>query len=518
MVANKILSFDECEPVFAQLKAGGKTIVHCHGAFDLLHFGHLKHLEEARSLGDVLVVTITSAPYMNKGPGRPVFSDEQRAYHLAHLAIVDHVVVVPKTGAVEIIERVKPDVYCKGIEYATPANETDRRVHEDAAAVERHGGRVAFVGAPLHSSTRLLATHMPVLDQEVREYLESFQGSEVSQAIDDLVARIGALRVLVVGDLIVDRYTYCKMQGLTTKAKIPSLRPEVTKDSLGGSLAIARHVASFGCDTKLLALAGDEPWLQELLEVAEQELTLKLLGGGEGYQTIVKERFVERPGQRKDLIKYFAVNRLLDKPPAELQEKLLASLREELARCDLVILCDYGHGMIDARVQALLEEESPYLALNCQTNSYNYGFNLITKYRHCDLFSLDERELCLAFGERLANDYELLVRLTRKLGAQHAWLTLGSSGSVVYTPEQAQEPHSCPAMVKTTVDTVGAGDAFYSVAALCGAVGADVRITSVLSNLAGAIAANVVGNEEPISKDAVVKNARYLFKTVGLAD
>jgi len=504
----KILPFEGCHETFQELRQRGKKIVLCHGTFDLLHPGHVKHLAEAKAQGEVLVVSITSAPFVNKGPNRPVFSDEQRSFQLAHLEIVDYVVVVPRPAAVEIIEVVQPHVYCKGTEYAAPKNETDRRINEDAAAVERFGGKVVFVGEPLHSSTRLLGLHFDSLEPEVREYLATVP--PVAEAIDEVMEKISKLRVLVVGDLIIDRYNYCHVQGLTSKARVLSVRPHRREEHLGGSVAIARHLASFGCATRLVALAGTEPWLPKLLDKREPELELNLVQDDD-YETIVKERYVERPGVRKDLVKHFAVNHLQDSPSQPHRDRLLATLKEELESCDLVVLCDYGHGLVDAEVQALLEERSPYLALNCQTNSYNYGFNLITKYRRCDLFSLDERELCLAYRSRGVSEFELLSQLSRALSAKQGWLTLGSSGSVVWST--GDETHRCPAMTLTTVDTVGAGDAFFAVAALCGRVGAPVALASVLSNLAGAFAANVVGNAEPIRREGVVKNARYLLKS-----
>ncbi|MCA8921014.1 MAG: adenylyltransferase/cytidyltransferase family protein [Planctomycetes bacterium] len=509
----KILPFEGCQQTFSGLRDAGKRLVHCHGTFDLLHPGHIKHLQEAKTHGDVLVVTLTSAPFVNKGPGRPVFSDEQRAYQLAHLSIVDYVVVIPHPYAVEAIDAVRPHVYCKGTEYATPKDDTDRRIDDDAAAVAKHGGVVQFVGAPLHSSTRLISAHLDALDPDVREYLDRFPLSDASQRLDDVLAKIRGLRVLVVGDLIVDRYSYCMVQGLTSKARVLSVRPVRDEDYLGGSLAIARAVASWGCETKLIALAGREPYLDAALRELEHEpLRLDLVRDPD-YPTILKQRYVERPGKRKDLIKHFSVNRLRDQPSTGLRDKLLHRLKSALEDCDLVIACDYGHGMIDATVQALLEERSPYLALNCQTNSYNYGFNLITKYKRCDLVSLDEKELCLAYHQRGISEFELLGRLGTELGAKQGWLTLGSSGSVVWT--ESGETHACPAMTKQTVDTVGAGDAFFAAAALCGRVGADVELTSVLANVAGAIAANVVGNAEPVLQEVVVKNARYLLKGAG---
>lgn len=511
----KILPFETCSEAIAKARAPGRRIVHCHGTFDLLHPGHIKHLQEAKQLGDVLVVTLTAAPFVNKGPGRPVFSDEQRAYQLAHLEIVDFVVVVPAPGAVEIIERVRPDVYCKGAEYATPKDETDRRIEEDAAAVERCGGEVRFVGEALHSSTRLIAKYTDTFDPEVKEYLASFYAARALASIDDLVARIRKLRVLVVGELIVDRYTYSHVLGLTSKARVPSIRPEYDEDQLGGALAVACTIATYGCETTLASLAGTEPWLDAALRTVQQPVNLELVRG-DGYQTILKHRYVERQGVRDDLVKLFSVNRLQDASPEAMQRALLERLSARLREVDLVVLCDYGHGLVDDRVRKLLNEDSPYLAINCQTNSYNFGFNLITRYDRCDTFSLDERELALATGDRHTRHADRLARLADSLRAQQAWLTLGSSGSLAWSRGGAL--HSCPAMTKVAVDTVGAGDAFYATAALCSRVGADVPLASVLANLSGALSTQWAGNQQVVESDVVVKNARYLLKSTTRAD
>lgn len=505
----KILPFEGCERRLAEAKAQGRRIVHCHGTFDLLHPGHVKHLEEARREGDLLVVTVTSAPHVNKGPDRPVFSDEERAYQLAHLASVDFVVVVPKPGAVEIIERVRPHVYCKGAEYAAPGNETDRRIDEDAAAVERVGGVLRFVGQPLHSSTRL-ASSLGILNPDVTEFLTQLP-ADTPGSLDAVSRRIGALKVLVVGDLIVDRYTYCHVDGLTSKARVLSVRPRREEDHLGGSLAVARHIASFGCTTRILAFAGTEPWLDRNLEQVDGEgIELELLRSDD-YTTILKQRFLEQPGVRRDLRKFFAVSHIEDGSPEALRDRLLERLRALLPEYDLIVACDYGHGLVGPKVQALLEDASPFLALNCQTNSANHGFNLVSKYRRCDLLSLDERELALACGTREGAESDRLERLARQLSCSHAWLTLGSSGSLAWTPDGRS--HACPAMTREVVDTVGAGDAFFAVAALCARAGADTLLASLLANTAGALATRYPGNRQAIARSDVFKNVRFLLKS-----
>src|SRR5450432_3556728 len=102
--AAKIIPFDEAAPLFAGLHAAGKVLVHCHGTFHMLHPAHVVHFEEAKALGDILVVTITGEKFVNKGPGRPYFNDPLRSRWLAALGCVDYVAVVPHPAAVEAIE------------------------------------------------------------------------------------------------------------------------------------------------------------------------------------------------------------------------------------------------------------------------------------------------------------------------------------------------------------------------------------------------------------------------------
>ena len=155
-MSSKILPFGRAAAVFRNLGRQRKRIIQCHGTFDLVHPGHVIHFEEAKKLGDVLVVTITAASHVNKGPGRPFFNDALRAKALAALEVVDYVVVIPHPAAVEAIELVRPQVYCKGLEYQDSANDVTGNIHDDVAAVRRLGGKVRYVGSVVFSSTRLL--------------------------------------------------------------------------------------------------------------------------------------------------------------------------------------------------------------------------------------------------------------------------------------------------------------------------------------------------------------------------
>ena len=100
-----------------KIKKNKKKIVLCHGVFDILHIGHVLHFEQAKKMGDVLIVSITGDKFVNKGPNRPMFSDLLRAKFISNLSIVDHVFINQEITSENIIHTIKPSLYVKGPDY-----------------------------------------------------------------------------------------------------------------------------------------------------------------------------------------------------------------------------------------------------------------------------------------------------------------------------------------------------------------------------------------------------------------
>ena len=141
----------------ARARRAGKSIALANGIFDLFHVGHLRYLEGAKALADVLVVAVNSdaSTRRNKGPGRPVVPEAERAEIVAALACVDHVVVFGSRTVVPLIRKLRPDVHVKGTDY-TP------ETIPEAAEVARYGGRAAVAGDPKdHSTTEILRRLSP---------------------------------------------------------------------------------------------------------------------------------------------------------------------------------------------------------------------------------------------------------------------------------------------------------------------------------------------------------------------
>jgi rfaE bifunctional protein nucleotidyltransferase chain/domain len=510
MSESKILSYDTAGPFFAQLRAEGKRIVQCHGTFDLVHPGHVVHLEEARALGDLLVVTVTAEKFVNKGPGRPCFNDALRSHSLAALECVDYVVLIPFPAAVEAIRLVRPHIYCKGKEYADSENDVTGNIQGDIAAVQECGGEIRYIGSVVFSSTKLLNRHFDYLSNEVKTFCQRI-GQEIDPSwIREEVERFRDLKILVIGDTIIDQYTYLTVQGLTSKNRIISGRFLREETHLGGALAALRHVKQFCDNVRFISLLGEEPWVDPLLKEAltpEEDLTIR----EPSFTTVVKKRYVEPLQGGNEMSKLFSVNFVDAAPPnLSIQTRVLDRIREHIRSVDAVLLLDFGHGLMQPMIRDCVQEEAPYLVVNCQTNSNNHGYNIITRqYRRMDAFSLDQQEIMLACGARDLHYETVLHAMKERLGATYAWLTRGSVMTLgLKTGEKAVQ---IPPLETEVVDTVGAGDAFFSVAGLAAARGLPANLATFLGQLAGAQAVKIVGNARPISKSSLLKSAMSLL-------
>lgn len=501
---SKIIAFDQAAALCASLRAKGKVLVQCHGTFDLIHPGHVVHFEEAKALGDILVVTITGEKFVNKGPGRPYFNDQLRSRWLAALECVDYVVIIPHAAAVEAIRCVRPRYYCKGREYADPLNDLTGNICDDVETVQEVGGEMRYLGSILFSSTKLLNQHFDPYPADVRAFCQKVAAECTTTRFREIVDSFQKLRVLVIGDVIFDLYTTLEVQGLTSKNRILSGRYVGDDMQAGGALAVYRHLREFTPHVKLIGLTGQEPWLEKTLAGYVEKDGNELVASPE-FTTVVKQRFVEPRAEGKELSKLFSVNFIDKRPPsAQLQQALLDRISGHIANYDLVLVMDFGHGVMEDLIRDYVQEKTPFLAVNCQTNSNNHGFNILNRrYRRADVFTLDQTELNLAVGRRHIDYGNELTTLAKSLGSSYGWLTRGAHETL--GRNCVTNIASCPPFERTVVDALGAGDAFCAAAALAATTRAPLNVATFIGQLAGAQAVKIVGNSEPIRKTRLLK-------------
>ena len=505
----KIRSLDLVAQAAEEARAAGKRVVQCHGTFDLLHLGHVRHLSAARRLGDVLVVTVTADRFVNKGPGRPVFSAEIRAEMLATVQYVDWVAINESEDAVSAIERIRPDVYVKGNDYENPEGDVTGKILVERHAVEAHGGLLHFTDEVTFSSSGLINEHFNVFEPHVRQHLDMLRANGALDELVDLIERVKDYRVLLVGDAIIDEYVYVIPMAKTPKEYVIATRYQDEEAFAGGVFAAANHVASFCREVDVVTCVGDTEGHDNLvISSLRPNVRLKAFKR-RGSPTTLKRRFIDPTSMRK----LFEVYLMNDDPlPPDLQHEIDGAIGAELADYDVVIVTDFGHGLLaSSSVDLLTKGSTRFLAVNTQSNSANLGYNLITRYPRADYICIDAPEARLAVGDRISTVTDIAGRLAAAhVDCPRIIVTHGKNGCVTYG--SGEVAHTIPAFAGRIVDTVGAGDAFFAVTAPLLAAGGSVHQAGFVGNVVGALKVEIIGHRRSVDKVSLMKGITTLLK------
>lgn len=409
---DKIKTIDELAKITATARASKKSVVHCHGVFDLLHIGHIKHLEKARQLGDILIVTITPDRFVNKGPHRPAFPELLRAEALAALSSVNYVSINLWPTAVNTIEAIKPSLYVKGVVRGEGKRDHSEAIDQEEAAVANSGGKLIYTDEETFSASTLINRFMDIFTPEAKVFLESFRERYTPEKLVDYVQAIRPLKVLTIGETIIDEYNFCSAMGKANKEAVLAVRSLYKETYAGGILAIANHVSGFCDNVGLLSFLGETDTYEELISSQFHKNVSAKFFRKQGSPTIVKRRYVEEYLGAKLFEVYVMEN---GNPDPELERAFLEQLDEWLPQYDVVIVADYGHGLFSPKSIERICEKSKFLAVNTQTNAGNMGFNTISKYPRADFISIAEPEVRLDSRNLHLDLQDLTARVAERL-------------------------------------------------------------------------------------------------------
>jgi len=155
----KVIEFDFLTKELQKIRNDRKRIVLCHGCFDLMHPGHIKHFQAAKAMGDILVVTITPDIYVDKGPNRPVFNQDLRRDSIAALECVDYAAINKWPTAEETLRTLRPDIYTKGQEFEKGEDKTGK-LQKELEIAKEIGCQMHFTHETVFSSTTLINKHL----------------------------------------------------------------------------------------------------------------------------------------------------------------------------------------------------------------------------------------------------------------------------------------------------------------------------------------------------------------------
>ena len=482
-----------------------KKVIMCHGTFDIVHPGHIRHLLYAKSKGAVLVASLTADAHIAKANLRPFVPQELRAFNLAALEVVDYVVIDPESTPLKSIGIIQPDYFAKGYEYTKDG--IHPRTAEEKSAVEAYGGELILTpGDIVYSSSHIIETEPPAIATE--KLLAVLAGEDLSfEDLRNTLGKLKGIKVHVVGDTIIDSYTRCSMIGGMTKTPTMSVRFEEKQDFVGGAGIVAKHLNSAGAEVTFSTVLGDD---------ALAEFTQKSLAeAGVECRPIIDPT---RPTTNKNAIiagsyHLLKVDTLDNRSVSErIVDTLCQRLRETPA--DIVVFSDFRHGIFNRETIPALTAAIPENTFRVADSQVASRWGNILEFQGFDLITPNEREARFALGDQDSVVRPLGLELYQRANCKTLILKLGERGLMTFraVPKNYEDVRAFFALDTFTdkvVDAVGSGDALLAYATLSLYATKSPVIASVLGSLAAAVECEFDGNFPVRRRDVLNKLDRY---------
>ncbi len=514
---NKIKTVDEIVDIVKPFPRE-KKVVMCHGVFDVVHPGHMRHLLYAKSKADILIASLTADRHINKGHYRPHVLQAIRAENLAAFEMVDYVLVDANVTPIENLKKIQPDFFAKGYEYSGKRKPT--RTIEEETLLSSYGGQMLFTpGDVVYSSSTLIDLEEPTLSLE--KLASIMEGENIS--VNDLMASLESsqpLTVHVVGDTIVDGVMRTNVIGGQIKTPTLSVRLEGQENYVGGAGIVAKHLKAAGANVVFTTVLGDDPLATFVLD------DLRDAGG-----TVQLVLDTSRPTTYKNAVvaNSYRLIKIDTLDNSSISDTIVAQLSEKVSstKSDAVIFSDFRHGIFNKRTIDRLVSAIPKKAFKVADSQVASRWGNITEFKGFDLITPNEREARFAMGDQDSGIRPLASSLYDAAKCKTLILKLGGRGLLACCNSNHEALDSYVVMESFSdhvVDAVGAGDALLAYVTLSLLKGYSVTVASIIGSMAAACECALDGNI-PISKEDVVKKLRqvingvsYLFESLQSSD
>ncbi len=488
--------FDDSDKIITEIRQAASDhdrIVFVWGNFNVMHPGHLRLLKFASECGDFLVIGVSDGHQSGAIISEHLRLEGVQAIKLIHYAFILR--ILPE----DFIVQLKPDVVVKGKEH-------EHHYNPEQAIIENYGGRLIFSSGEMQfSSLDLLQKELQELDlstiHKPSDYLQRHRFDFVTLA--KYVNKFSSLKVVVIGDLIVDEYITCDPLGMSQEDPTIVVTPINYDLFVGGAGIVAAHAQGLGADVQFFSVVGvDETarYAQEQLDNYGVKTTFIV---DESRPTTLKQRY---RAQGKTLLR---VSQLRQHDIGhELIEQILEQLIPAIKKADLLVFSDFNYGCLP---QSLVDEiishcvhSGVMMVADSQSSSQSGD---ISRFKGMHLITPTEREARLAVREAGVGLVVLADALYKNSQAKYLFITLGSEGLFIHTPSDSEElliTDQLPAFNSAPKDVSGAGDSLLICASMALAVGATLWESAYLGSIASACQVGRVGNV-PLLANEVLK-------------
>lgn len=487
-----------------------QSVIMCHGTFDIVHPGHVRHLMYAKEKANILIASLTCDAHITKAHFRPFVPEQLRAMNLAAFEIVDYVIIDPNPTPLENLKYLQPDYFAKGYEYFKEG--LHPKTQEEVEVIESYGGEIIFTpGDVVYSSSAFIEMAPPRIAAEKLHAL--MEAERVTfDALRETLGKFKDLRVHIVGDTIVDSYTYCSLIGGTAKTPTFSVKYEKQVDFSGGAAVVSKHIRRAGAQVKFSTVMGDD---------GLKDFVLKDLNG-QGIECFVSVDHSRPTTQKNAFIaggyRMLKVDKLDNRP---ISDKVLGQLQASLtsSQVDAFVFSDFRHGIFSPRTIPHLSQCLPPGVIRVADSQVANRWGNILDFEGFDLITPNEREARFALGDQDSVVRPLALELYRKAKCKILIMKLGERGAIVYRPHTSGDVRAfftIDSFADRVVDAVGAGDALLAYATLALVATKSDIIAAMLGSMAAAVACEHDGNN-PVAPEDVLKKLNAVEKQVRYA-
>lgn len=480
----------------AQNAGGDPSIVFVSGNFNVIHPGHQRLIQFAADCGDVLVVGIN--PDSTKGV---MFAQHLRVEGIKELSSVDYVLPI-QTDLVRVLEELRPNIVVKGKEHESKENIEEPILKKQGGLLVFGSGETKFSSIDMlrqdFENIQYSTIHLP------REFLvrHKIANQDLMRAVNSL----RGLRVLVIGDTIVDEYITCEALGLSQEDPTIVVNPIHRKKFIGGASIVAAHAAGLGAKVKFHSVVGKDENATFVAKHLEEYGVEHALLEDVGRPTTLKQRYrtKEKTLLRVNELRQHSISK-------EMIGQFISHVSKDLASCDLLVFSDFNYGCLPTRlVEELTDLGKKHGVIMVADSQSSSQMGDISRFKDMRLLTPTEREARLGVSDFESGLVVLGDRLIEKTHTENVFITLGAEGLLIRARAKNKFSYELvtdqlPAFNVAPKDTAGAGDSLLITASLLMAAKWNPWICAYLGSLAAAIQVSRVGNTPLTAEDLLVE-------------
>ena len=490
-----------------KLQSEKKIIALSHGVFDLIHHGHLRHFEEVKKNCDILIVSVTSDRFVKKGDNRPYFSIKDRLYALSKLENINFVVESDSLSSLNVIKKIKPDLYCKGPDYKNLKADRTKKIYLEKKTVEKCGGKLFVTSSKTSSSSKLINSEY-IFNNDQLSYLKNIKRKCNIQSIIKTLKIFNKTDIYIYGEAIIDVYNKLNVLNKSGKESVLNFLETRSSTYLGGVLSVANHISKFVSKISIVTYLGKKKeHLTFIKKGLSTNIKMKFFLKKDS-PTIEKKRYIDDYSNKKII----GIYKLNDVFVDTNLEKYIIKEIQKIPKNKLILSFDYGHGFFTKKIiKELSKKNNCFKSTNVQLNSSSIGYHSIGNYAKSEMLCMNELELRHDLRDRAGEINILIKKISKKNSSNYYLITRGKQGVILFNKKK-NKFFKAPAFASQVNDKVGAGDSMIPIIALCLMNKVDEDISLLLGSIFSAESIKHEANNFKMTQDLLLNSIETMLK------